>query len=229
MEPLQSIATNKIAELVFRKFLETSTGELTKKFTNTAVQRIDQLHQQIWFKLRSNKQDRVEINTISEQGIDYGELKILLKKASSSNHEIFWKKANHQTYLLMLKAVGKEKYDWIKKEDMLKFPCDDLDIIDTLWTKYSDSHFGFSSQNRIWNSIHNRNDCFFSGKNFASRVGWLNIDGSYKDPGELNYNLDAAPQGHLPYTPEFTGRLSNKLGYWLFSHLSSRFAKCDIY
>ncbi len=43
-----------IAELAFKKFLETGAGELAKKFTSAAIAKMDELRQKIWVKLRGN-------------------------------------------------------------------------------------------------------------------------------------------------------------------------------
>ena len=117
----------------------------------------------------------------------------------------------------MVQAVGRERGDWIRSEEMHKFPCSELRIIDKLWVSYSDGKFGFSAQNRIWCSIQNqsnflRNPFSMSGKEFALSVGWLNGQGSFKERDDLNFSLDA-PKGHLPCTLHTSGRLRREVGY----------------
>ena len=167
---------------------------------------------------------RPDANTISKQGIDYSELESYLKKAFNDNSKNSWREANEQTRMLMLQALAKGKYEWIEKESMLNFPCDDLQIIDSLWAKYSNNKFGFVSQNKIWNDA---NQSFWRGKEFSSLVGWIDYRQSYKEQDELNFSIDA-PQGHLPYIPRFSGILRQKTGYWLFSPISSRLDSCSM-
>lgn len=51
MEPtfLSAVA---IASLAFQKFIESSAGELGKKFTETAIAKMEELRKKIWVKLR---------------------------------------------------------------------------------------------------------------------------------------------------------------------------------
>ncbi len=44
----------EIATLAFKKVLDTSAGELTKQFTQTAIAKMDELCKAIWQKLRGN-------------------------------------------------------------------------------------------------------------------------------------------------------------------------------
>lgn len=53
MEPVTLTAT-AIAELAFKKFLETGVGKATEKLTEAAVAKMDQLRKKIWDKLRGN-------------------------------------------------------------------------------------------------------------------------------------------------------------------------------
>ena len=64
MEPITSITTVAIAEFAFKKFLETSAGELAKKFSETAIQKMDELRQVIWLKLGGNPKAENEMRAI---------------------------------------------------------------------------------------------------------------------------------------------------------------------
>ncbi len=46
-----SLTAAIIIELAFKKFLETSAGELSKKFTVTAITKMDELRKIIWKSL----------------------------------------------------------------------------------------------------------------------------------------------------------------------------------
>ncbi len=49
---LTSLSAGAIAALAFQKFLESSVGEVAKKFTETAIAKMDELRKKIWMKLR---------------------------------------------------------------------------------------------------------------------------------------------------------------------------------
>ncbi len=72
MEPITLTAT-AIATLAFQKFLETGAGELGKKFTETAIAKMDELRQKIWDKLRGNSKAEKALTSVekgSKQELD---------------------------------------------------------------------------------------------------------------------------------------------------------------
>lgn len=104
----------------------------------------------------------------SEKGVDYTRLHDLLKAGN-------WKDADYETYLVMLKAVGREEGDWIRTEELLKFPCTDLRTIDNLWIKHSNGQFGFSVQKEIYLSVGGMPDGRYykeTWEKFGDKVGW---------------------------------------------------------
>ncbi len=119
----------------------------------------------------------------SEVGIDYTPLANLLAAGK-------WQKADEMTWLLVLKATGREEEGWLGSEDIANFPCTDLRTIDWYWEQYSSGSFGLSVQQQIW---HNAGGDY---TNFCDRVGWRVKQGwAYYD--SLTFSLDA-PEGHLP-------------------------------
>ena len=54
MEPVTTLTAAVIADLAFRKFIESGAGELAKKFTEGAIVKMDALRQKIWDKLRGS-------------------------------------------------------------------------------------------------------------------------------------------------------------------------------
>ncbi|WP_339381387.1 GUN4 domain-containing protein, partial [Brasilonema sp. UFV-L1] len=128
----------------------------------------------------------------SEKGVDYTKLRDLLAAGK-------WKEADNETYLVMLQAVGREENDYIRKEELLNFPCTDLRTIDQLWVKYSNGRFGFSVQKEIYLSVGGKPDGKYyeeAWEKFGDRVGrkvrenWI----SYS-----SFTFDtSAPRGHLP-------------------------------
>ncbi len=136
---------------------------------------------------------REEDDLVSEQGIDYTHLRDLLKAQN-------FKDADYETYLRMLEAVGREKGDWIRKEELRKFPCTDLKTIDRLWVRYSDGKFGFSVQKDIYVQCGAKLDGEYPGdkiwREFGDRVGWR-VKNSWINYNDVTFNT-SAPKGHLP-------------------------------
>ncbi|WP_414571591.1 GUN4 domain-containing protein [Nostoc sp. CCY 9925] len=137
-------------------------------------------------KLRLEQQSTGN-DLLSEKGVDYTRLRDLLKAGN-------WKEADQETLTVMLKASGREEEGWLDIKFIDNLPCTDLRTIDQLWVKYSDGHFGFSVQKRIWESV---------GKNygkFGDCVGWrkgmfFNKDWLYYS--DLTFTRNSPP-GHLP-------------------------------
>ena len=67
MEPITLTATT-IATLAFQKFLESSAAELGKKFSSEAINKMDELRQKIWNKLRGNSNAEEALENV-EQGL----------------------------------------------------------------------------------------------------------------------------------------------------------------
>ncbi|WP_413172022.1 caspase, EACC1-associated type [Anabaena azotica] len=149
-------------------------------------------------KFSQEKQTLIVENTIipsseddlsSEKGIDYTKLRDLLKAGN-------WKDADYETYLVMLKAIGRENGDWIRHEELLNFPCTDLRTIDKLWVKYSNGQFGFSVQKEIYLSVGGIADGKYYEEawiKFKEKVGWT-VKGKWVD---IVYTKKS-PKGHLP-------------------------------
>ncbi|MGC1395198.1 MAG: GUN4 domain-containing protein [Coleofasciculaceae cyanobacterium] len=151
----------------------------------------------------------------SSKQVDYSQLQDLLASGK-------WQEADRETENVMIKASGREQDGWLSEEDLDVFPCEDLRIIDQLWVKYSDGHFGFSVQRRIWESIEgtNKDEDLEVWKKFGDDVGWR-INDSWVGYRNLNFSLDA-PLGHLPewvFVSGFVG--GGFFGSGLFSRLES--------
>jgi hypothetical protein len=130
----------------------------------------------------------------SEKNVDYTRLRNLLAAVN-------WKEADEETLAVMLKAAGRELEGWLDTESIEKFPSTDLRTIDRLWIKYSDGHFGFSVQKRIWESVggkpgqHN----YKIYKKFCYRVGW-SVEGEWITDLEMAFHQNSQhnQQGHFP-------------------------------
>lgn len=119
-----------------------------------------------------------------------------------------WKEANQETELVMLQIAGCEKEGWLDSSAMDCFPMTDLRTIDQLWLKYSDEHFGFTIQQRIFQQVNQQE------REFMQKVDWTNASlngGTFLEENHLNFSLEA-PEGHLPMV--FGGEHG-----WIFSAL----------
>jgi dsRNA-specific ribonuclease len=118
---------------------------------------------------------------ISATDTDYSQLDALLSTEK-------WQAADLETREVMLRVIG--RVDFLPRELIEEFPCEDLSIIDRLWRHYSRDRFGFSIQVEILNEVGGNWD------NFGDRVGWR-IDGIWQPKDDRHYDLQA-PAGHLP-------------------------------
>jgi serine/threonine-protein kinase len=146
-----------------------------------------------WLNLLNSGTNSQETDDLSsEKGIAYRKLRDLLVAGN-------WKDADYETYLVMLQAVGREKNDWIRDEELLNFPCTDLRTIDSLWVKYSNGKFGFSVQKQIYLECGGKADGKYDEEvweEFTDRVGWR-MDGEWRL--QLTYTLSTySYHGHLP-------------------------------
>lgn len=73
-----------------------------------------------------------------------------------------WNDADYETYRL----IYEEKFG------LLSFPCEDLDIINRLWFRYSNGYYGFSVQKEIYIDESKSENYSNPYKNFANRVKW---------------------------------------------------------
>lgn len=98
--------------------------------------------------------------------IDYNPLRSFLTAGQ-------WKQADGETYRLMLKIAGKQETAYLDIESFEKFPCNDLQMIDQLWTTHSNGNFGFSKQKEIYQRLGGNkeyNDNIWNA--FGDSMGW---------------------------------------------------------
>jgi hypothetical protein len=169
----------------------------------------------------------------AERRVDYSRLRDLLAAGK-------WRDADRETGTVMLKAASKVRQGWLRSDDIKKFPCTDLQIIDSLWGKYSHGRFGFSIQKRILLDIGGTNDADLQTFHaFADSVGWR-VEGVWV--ARVKHTIDA-PEGHLPdldfgISPHYVEgfRAARGLGHdgaWnarrtILSALVSKLADCNI-
>lgn len=118
-----------------------------------------------------------------------------------------WKGADQETAINIWKAVNREQEKSLREEDFKKIPCEDLQAIDKLWVKYSENHFGFSVQRRIWSDVNS------DLGEFIKKVGWGDVKREstdstivfvYNGINLLPFDL-SAPKGQLPVEVTYDG------------------------
>ncbi|MEM6614813.1 MAG: GUN4 domain-containing protein, partial [Cyanobacteria bacterium P01_C01_bin.72] len=173
--------------------------QLTEQSLQARIQELEQLQPtnivsipQIVFDTISETR---EVELRSERGVDYTELRDLLKQQQ-------WQEADEETTRIILQAANREN-SYLRQEDIENFPCEDLRTINKLWLVYSDDKFGLSIQKKIYESLggakeYNR-DIWDS---FGDRVGWRK-QGRWLSYSELTMDHNA-PTGHLPANESYT-------------------------
>lgn len=128
---------------------------------------------------------------VSRIGIDYSGLRDLVKAGE-------WQKADLETGRLLLTVSKQEALGYLLSADVNKFPCEDLQIINSLWFTYSQGRFGFSAQKQVYQSLvkGDKYDEILSLA-FGDRVGWR-VKSQWLNYKELTFSTDAPP-GHLPF------------------------------
>ena len=115
---------------------------------------------------------------------DYRELRELLLAGN-------WREADLKTKTIILKVSDREHEGWLDIRAINTFPSQDLRLLDHLWLKYSNGHFGFSVQKQIWLQVaHNT-------LAFGNFVGWRGDRTWFLYYSDFQFSLNA-PQGHLP-------------------------------
>ena len=163
-------------------------------------------------------------------GINYINLQKLLEQKK-------WKEADDITFKLMLKSAKHQNQDWtdrdwLSEQDINSFACEDLIIVDRLWSQYSNNQLGLSEQIKLWNdAVTNSTTITETYRQFAERVKWVSPSNStsgssYVSGNDIKYTNP--PQGHFPLQityPLGEGWLnggSNTNRHLLYSH----FADC---
>jgi serine/threonine protein kinase len=124
------------------------------------------------------------VNTLnSAAGVDYKRLRDLLMTKQ-------WQQADEETWVVMCQSLSKPVNSYLFKSDLENLPDQDLQIIDQLWTKYSQSHFGFTVQIQIYEN------CGRDYSQFCGAVGWNLI--ASNSPTHNLFFMSSAPKGRLP-------------------------------
>ncbi|MFM6194630.1 MAG: GUN4 domain-containing protein [Planktothrix sp.] len=181
--------TVKVSDLL-GQVLDKLLQQGTKKRFQTAQEVLDALQLTVNLTSLQTPQPtpQLKIELKSAKGVNYDQLELFLKAGK-------WKEADRETANKMLEVAGRTQDRRLRDEDINNFSCEDLRTIDQLWVKYSNGHFGFSIQKKIWLEIGGKID-YETEKKLGDRVGWRK-NGSWMNYDHLTFSFQA-PLGHLP-------------------------------
>jgi GUN4-like/Caspase domain len=150
--------------------------------------------EQLEAKILAGRIDSIPLE--SEKGVDYSELRDLLKAGE-------WEAADKETLKCILKGSG---HLWLERDSMRNFPCKDLRTIDKLWVVASNGHFGFSVQAEIWLGYGSPlGDEKKQWDLFRWRMGCAKGTTRYSD---LKKNPLHSERGELPFLGDYLNRTS---------------------
>jgi serine/threonine protein kinase len=108
-----------------------------------------------------------------------------------------YQEADRETWQLLLKLTNREKQGCLTLSSVKQIPLLELEIIDSLWQKYSAGRFGLIVQQEIYQDLNISNNFNYAlWQKFGELVGWYQQD-RWLNYAELTFNIDA-PKGHLP-------------------------------
>ncbi len=199
------------------------TKQELKQETEPFKKLSDKIEAQVNYCYSETQDIKNHINSLTSDisarclSLNYRKLKYFLENK-------MWKEADEETFKKLLELAGREKEGKLVETDLNLLFSEDLRTIDRLWIKYSDGHFGFSIQTKIYHRLKNtqqKDDQIWNA--FGEKVGWCanNIWLWYKS---VNFST-SAPSGHLP------ARIWdnwNQGGVGSFKPLLSRLIDCGI-
>jgi GUN4-like/NACHT domain len=109
-----------------------------------------------------------------------------------------WREADRETDLVMIQTVGKEVGQAFSQQDLERFPCEDLLMINQLWVEASNGHFGFSVQKKIWEKCGRPTSYSHGYAKFMTEVGWGGEDDFVVSYSDLKFSTLYSPRGELP-------------------------------
>ena len=131
-----------------------------------------------------------------------------------------WFEADKETIRLILDIAGMPQEE-LSPDEIKQFPCNDLRVIDQLWSKYSNGRFGFSIQLRIYQELGGNLAATIEQnqqliEKWGEQLGWRE-NKRWKPCNELDYSLNAPQGGHpsrwwnSPYGSKMTNFFLNRL------------------
>jgi hypothetical protein len=124
----------------------------------------------------------------------YGQLQRLLEASN-------WFEADKETIRVIQDIAEQDDLEELTPDDIQKFPCNALRVIDYLWSSYSGGKFGFGVQLQIYLELGGTLDTMIEKnqtlvEKLGDRVGWRE-NNRWRKCDELDYSLNA-PVGCHP-------------------------------
>lgn len=107
--------------------------------------------------------------------------------------------------LITISGAKEKGRDFVYFTDVKNIPSTDLATIERLWQKFSKGKFGYSVQKRKYRQSKDDFDTF------CRKIGWTAQDGEVErkkrwfGASEFIYDVNKAPEGHLPLTSALRG------------------------
>ncbi|MDZ7954490.1 translation initiation factor IF-2 N-terminal domain-containing protein [Nostoc sp. DedQUE09] len=132
-----------------------------------------------------------------------------------------WQEADQETEQLIIQIADAERQGLLGVEELKNLSCHDLRVIDRLWVEYSNGHFGFSVQKKIWESFGFTNNIrdYNIWWSFGNSVGWR-VKDRWLPYERIKFTFQA-PKGHLPFFRAWIGMRKTGLVYSM--HQVNRF------
>lgn len=126
-----------------------------------------------------------------------------------------WREADSETIRVIVEISGQTELEAITPNDVRQFPCNQLRVIDKLWTTYSQERFGFSAQVQQYQSVGGSLETTIAQdyaviERFGEQVGWR-VNGQWQKCDDLDYSLNA-PKGCHPsrwWNSPFGSKMTN--------------------
>ncbi|PZD73297.1 Ycf53-like protein [Acaryochloris thomasi RCC1774] len=136
-----------------------------------------------------------------------------------------WYEADQETIRLIQDIEGVANLEDLRPDDIRKFPCGQLQVLDQLWQTYSDERFGFSVQLRIYQELGGTLDTTIAQdqtlvEKWGDRLGWREGD-RWRKCHELDFSLEA-PLGCHP-----SGWWNSPYGSKMTNYFLARLLTCE--
>ncbi len=172
-------------------------------------------------ELEAKVQHLTQLLTLSERVNDIEENLILvtdiyrfqpLQKLLADGN---FREADQETIRVILGITQQPDLESITPNDVRQFPCNELQVIDKIWAKYSQGKFGFGAQSRIYQSVGGSLDTTIAQdysiiEKFGKTVAWRK-DNKWQKCDELDYTINA-PEGCHPsrwWNSPFGSKMTN--------------------
>ena len=180
--------------------------------------RVKQLESQLENVLNlSAKIEQIEENLMLVSDVNrYSKLRNYLEEKR-------WFDADIETINLIMAIAGHNRLEELRPEEIQKFPCNSLHVIDNLWVKYSQGRFGFSVQLNIYKSCGGDREATIEEnqklvEEWGKKLGWRKND-QWLRCEDLDYSLNA-PLGCHP-SQWWNSPYGNKMTNYFLARLMS--------